>query len=63
VDRHCAAAGYAAEHFAPISPTLTRRANHLHNDIIAKIAKPAPATAAGFFVSELRRQAYPFACR
>jgi hypothetical protein len=31
---------------------LTRRANHRHHDIIAKkIAKPAPATAAGFFVS------------
>jgi len=27
---------------------LTRRANHRHNDIIAKIVKPAPETAAGF---------------
>jgi hypothetical protein len=30
---------------------LTRRANHHHNGIIARIPKPAPATVAGFLVS------------
>jgi hypothetical protein len=36
--------------FAAFSSNLTRRANHRHTDIIAKIARPAPATAAGFFI-------------
>jgi hypothetical protein len=32
------------------SPNLTRRANHRHTGTIAKISKPAPATAAGFSI-------------
>jgi hypothetical protein len=35
---------------------LTRRANHRHSDIIAKVSKPAPATAAGFSFLEIGRR-------
>jgi hypothetical protein len=35
---------------AAISPSLTRRANHGHSDIIAQITTLAPGTAAGSFV-------------
>jgi hypothetical protein len=38
--------------FAAFSSNLTRRANQLHSDIIAASSiEPAPATAAGFFIS------------
>jgi hypothetical protein len=30
---------------------MTRRADHRHGGIIAKVLKPALATAAGFFIS------------
>jgi len=35
---------------AAIPTSLTRRANQRHSDIIAKVSKPAPETAAGFFI-------------
>jgi hypothetical protein len=42
--------------FAAFSTNLTRRANQVHADIIARSSKPAPETAAGFFISEIGRR-------